>query len=154
MKTYFISFAIVLAATNAFAELNKSRVISERTVAIDVDISTAKVRLSRAGYSTEVVKVLIPALADVTLLDHRNEGESAPCLATNATDNPADVVQNNPSVESIQMKITLTKFPTINSTTQLCDIILSESIETKIRGFSFDHFRSLVIASRSIDDCR
>ncbi len=154
MKTVSILVSILLAAANASAELDKSTIISERTVTVNVDISKVKVRLSRSGYASYVVKILVPELADVTLLNHRNSGEAAPCLATFNTIFPEAVVQNNPSIESVQMNITLEKLPRINSTTQLCEIILTESIRTNIRGFNFIHGKSDVIASRSIDDCR
>ncbi len=154
MKTVSTLVSILLLAASASAELDKSTIISERTVNVNVDISKVKVRLSRSGYAEPVVKILVPALADVTLLNHRNGAEGAPCMATFDTLFPEAVVQNNPSIESVQMNITLAKFPSINSTTQLCDIILIESIRTNIRGFSFIHEKRDVIASRAIADCR
>ena len=154
MKTVSTLFSILLAAASASAELDKSAIISERTVTINVDISKVKVRLSRSGYVDPVVKILVPELADVTLLNHRNGSEGAPCMATFDTIFPEAVVQNNPSMESVKMNITLEKLPTINPTSQLCDITLIESIRTNIRGFNFTHEKRDVIASRAIADCR
>ncbi len=154
MKTVLTLVSILLVQASASAELDKSTIISERAVTVNVDISKVKVRLSRSGYANPVVKILVPDLADVTLLNHRNSGEAAPCLATFDTMFPEAVVQNNPTIESVQMNITLEKLPTINSKTQVCDITLTESIRTNIRGFSFVHERRDVIASRDIADCR
>ena len=154
MKTVSALLSILLAAASASAELDKSAIISERTVTINIDISKVKVRLSRSGYLDPVVKILVPELADVTLLNHRNGSEGAPGMATFDTIFPEAVVQNNPSMESVKMNITLEKLPTINPTSQLCDITLIESIRTNIRGFNFTHEKRDVIASRAIADCR
>ncbi len=53
------------------------RVISDQVVRLPVRINSETVKLSAAGYSRPMVKVLVPGLADVTVLNHRNEGEGA-----------------------------------------------------------------------------
>jgi hypothetical protein len=73
--------------------------LSEKTVTLDVAINKWNLKFSRAGYSEPVVKVLIPELADVTLLDHRNFRENAPCLATFEAKTPEEVIQNRFGVE-------------------------------------------------------
>src|SRR3990167_4240343 len=101
-KKLFVGFVVCImsvAVANA-----SSVVLSKRTVELNVDISTTKLKLSRAGYASPVVKVLVPELADVTILDHRNTGEGAPCLATYETMLPEDVIQNNPGVEKINFE--------------------------------------------------
>lgn len=144
----------VLSLPQAQAKLDEPEVISVREVLVPVDISTAQVRLSSAGYSTPLVKVLVPGLADVTLFDHRNFGESAPCLATYSVRDPAKVIQDQPAVEQVKMKITLSRTATINTSENICEIHLDEVVEATIRGFKFDHYRGKFIATRSIEDCR
>ncbi|MBI4041200.1 MAG: hypothetical protein HY390_04970 [Deltaproteobacteria bacterium] len=131
-----------------------SVVLSKRTVELNVDISTAKLKLSRADYVSPVVKVLVPELADVTILDHRNTGEGAPCLATYETESPSDVIQSNPQVEKIKFDITLKKSVRLNPEGTACVVHLSEEVDGVIRGFQFVHDRSLFVGERHIDDCR
>ena len=104
-----ILLLITLMFAGTLAQANGVVLLSEKTVPLTVDISTTKVKLSKADYSFPVVKVLIPDLAGETILDHRNTGEGAPCMATYDTMNPKDVVQNNPSIEEIPMTIKLEK---------------------------------------------
>ncbi len=121
---------------------------------LNVDLSTAKLKLSNAGLVSAVLKVLVPDLADVTVLDHRNEGESAPCLATYETFEPQDIIKGDPKVEKVSTVITLSKIASVNEESHLCELTLHESISNKIRGFLFIHDRSKVVATRSLDDCR
>lgn len=143
---------ILLAATPSFAYNLKT--ISSRTVDIPVDISTTKVKLSNADYSSPVVKVLVPALADETLLNHRNTSEGAPCLATYDTRDPAMVIQDNPVTEVIPMTITLSKGFSKNPSTKICEVRLIEQITAQIRGFTFTHEREAPLPDRSLEDCR
>jgi hypothetical protein len=129
-------------------------VLSQRAVALNVDISTARVRLSKAGYAVALVKVLVPELAGATLLDHRNEGEGAPCLTTYGTRDPAEVIQNRPAVEQVPFTVTLTKRLVANRFEQKCQVGLIESVTGKIRGFEFVHSRFQAIGERTLADCR
>ncbi|MCH2534093.1 MAG: hypothetical protein MK008_06600 [Bdellovibrionales bacterium] len=101
-----------------------------------------------------MVKVLVPDLADVTILNHRNTGEGAPCMASYQAMSPEDVIQNNPSVEVVPMTITLNKLLTPDSANGICHVSLKESIVGKIRGFRFEHHESMGVGTRHIDDCR
>lgn len=145
----------VLASLVSLAALADGTVtLSEREVELNVDISTTKVKLSRADYSAPVVKVLVPDLADVTVLDHRNTGEGAPCLATYDTLAPEDVIQNNPVVERVKFKVTLQKATYLDAQAGVCHVSLVELVEGKIRGFNFVHDREVSVGSRHPDDCR
>jgi len=149
----FMMYAISMAVANA-----SSTVLSKRTVELNVDISTTKLKLSRADYSSPVVKVLVPELADVTILDHRNTGEGAPCLATYEALSPEEVIQNNPATEKVRFQVTLLKDTIVNidekSKKPVCEVHLTELIEGDIRGFDFQHSRSLLVGNRHMDDCR
>lgn len=148
-----MAFATLHLSTQARAQTN-TVTLSEKIVQLNVEISPTNLKWSEADYSSPVVKVLVPELADVTILDHRNAGEGAPCLATYEARSPEDVIQNNPSVEKIDFQITLQKKLSPNLESQTCDVELIESIEGKIRGFKFVHDRHLSVGSRHIDDCR
>lgn len=152
MKKILISMTIMMLTTAAQA--GGIVLLSEKTVPLTVDISTTKVKLSVADYSSPVVKVLVPDLADVTVLDHRNTGEGAPCMATYDTLEPMDVIQDNPSIEEIPMTIKLEKIVSEDFSNNVCHVTLSETITSNIRGFEFNHYKSHYIGTRHIDDCK
>lgn len=151
MKTVILATALAMIGFNAAAD----GTISKRTVKIPVDISTAKVVKTNAGYGKIfLVKILVPGLAEPTLMNHRNEGESAPCLATYETDNIDDVVQGKPETVVADMDIELTKSSYVEPTDNLCHVQLTETITTKIRGFDFIHERISDLPTRDPGDCR
>lgn len=152
MKRLLITTIITVLAS--VAQAGGTVVLSEKTVPLTVDISTTKVKLSVADYSFPVVKVLVPDLADVTVLDHRNTGEGAPCMATYDTLEPLDVIQDNPSIEEIPMTIKLEKIVSEDFSGNTCHVTLSETITGNIRGFEFSHYKSHYIGTRHIDDCK
>ncbi len=150
MKSLTIIAMALTISTVAQANITE---LSIKNVTVNVDLSTARVRLSEAGYSSPVLKVLIPELAGVTILDHRNEGEAAPCMATFESMNVDDVIQGNPSTEKVDLTIKLSRLEYINQETQLCEVSLDETIQGNIRGLNFTHNRSVAIGTRHIDDC-
>lgn len=138
------------------AVVSQAEVISSRVVTLPVDLSNAGIRLSSAGYSMPTVKVLIPELAAVTVMNHRNEGETAPCLATTDTFIVGDVVQGRPTVDQVPLTIELEKVVGIvnQGGTQVCSVQLVETVTGQIRGFEFSHVRSSALPSRHVDDCK
>lgn len=152
MKTIILSAAILLSAFTAQAG---ETIISKKTVKLAVDLSTTGIRSSNLGYGdTYFVKILVPGLAAETLLNHRNEGESAPCLATYETFKVEDVVQNNPTTELHDFEIVQKKVTYPNETNKTCAVYLIEDVSTKVRGFNFVHQRTSELPSRHIDDCQ
>lgn len=143
---------VALAAPEAVE--TKTTMLSERTVVIPAEINEMNVKLSRADYSVPVVKILVPSLADVTALNHRNTKEGAPCLATYDTKNPIDIIQGNPQSENITLTIKLEKHTTPILETGICEVTLSETIEGVIRGRKFTHERFAALPERKIEDCR
>lgn len=129
-------------------------VISERTVPLEVKISPETVKLSHADYSMPVVKVLVPGLADVTILDHRNSGEGAPCLATDGTRSPEDVIRGSSTTETLPFTIRLERsvYPDLDA--KKCYVLLEEFVSGEIRGYQFTHHRDFQVADRHLDDCR
>lgn len=152
MKKLFISAAILVAGT--IAQANEV-IIAKKTVKLAVDLSTTGIRSSNLGYGdTYFVKILVPGLAAETLLNHRNEGESAPCLATYQTFKVEDVVQNNPTTEIHEFEIVQRKVLYPDPENKSCIVILREDVATKVRGFDFIHTRTEEMPRRHIDDCQ
>lgn len=140
-------------------------VVSSKVVTIPIDINSQTVKFSRAGYSMPVVKILVPALADVTIMNHRNEKEGAPCLAAWEAKSPADVIQDRPGHETADLKIELLKSVEVLdmnvsnpdgsiSKVKRCQVLLNEVITGTIRGQEFFHDRAIELPQRDLADCR
>lgn len=154
MKKIILSTAILLAALTAQASENEV-IIAKKTVKLAVDLSTAGIRSSNLGYGdTFFVKILVPGLAAETLLNHRNEGEAAPCLATYETFKVEDVVKGNPATEIHDFEIVQKKVLYPNEADKTCAVWLVEDVSTNVRGFNFVHQRQTELPSRHIDDCQ
>jgi hypothetical protein len=150
-----ISLLLAIATVGPATAFANSIVVSERTVTVPVDLSKTKVVFTNQGYgSTYLVKVLIPALAAPTLLNHRNGTEGAPCMATYDVSNVDDVLQGKPETINADVKITLTKNQVISDDGKTCTVTLNEYLQTTIRGFEFVHDRTIELPSRVADDCR
>lgn len=149
-----ITITLLISLIWSATTLANDVIMSQKTVKIPVDISTTKLKWSQADYSSPVVKVLVPALAAVTLLDHRNTGEGAPCLASYEANTPEEVIQNNPQTEQIEFTVTLIKQVIPDLENNRCLVHLIENVDGKIRGFEFTHQRDLQVGHRHIDDCQ
>ena len=144
---------MLLLATLLFSGSTFARtILSSKKVNIPVNINRENMKLSRAGYGSDVLKVFIPALADVTILDHRNVNSGAPCMSTFETDIPEDVIQGQPGIENVSFDIVLTKHTYLEGS--VCKISMDETITAVIRGFNFSHSKSLDLPDRHADDCR
>lgn len=152
-----VSFAFNI--TDMFNEgrgTDELKLMSSKTVEVGVKVDPVNLKLSQADYSRPVVKILIPELADHTLLDHRNTNEGAPCMATYETELPSDVIANSSGIDQVQIQIETFKRATIyeKKTGQECYIEMLEVIKTKIRGKNFLHVESQVMPKRDLADCR
>ncbi len=138
----------LLISSSTFAQT----ILSSKKVNLPVNIDESNMKLSRAGYSSDVLKVFIPALADVTILDHRNENSGAPCMSTYEAFVAEDVIQGRPGVENIEFTIELTKWTHLDGDT--CKVQMAETITANIRGFNFSHNKNQILPDRHKDDCR
>jgi hypothetical protein len=154
MALTLAAFSFIGSQARAQDNDTVTRVMQKKTVVLPVDVSTTRIHLSKADYSSPVVKVLIPELADVTLLDHRNNQEGAPCMATYDTLSVEDVIQGRPAIEKVKFNITLTKVAWIDREANICRVSLEENLQAKIRGFNFVHSRSTELPDRVVEDCR
>ncbi|XGC81640.1 hypothetical protein ACES2L_03990 [Bdellovibrio bacteriovorus] len=151
---WILALSLSLCAMTASAN-EGDQVISRKVVELPVDLSTAGIRLSNAGYGTrEFVKILIPQLADHTLMNHRNEGESAPCVATFQTFKVEDVVQGNPEVLRVPFTIEVKRRVWADTWSKKCFLSLRENISANVRGFEFIHEREIELPERPLEDCR
>jgi hypothetical protein len=137
--------------SNAKASL---AIVSDRTTEVSVALNAATVKCSRADYSGPMLKVLIPGLADLTVLNHRNTREGAPCVSAGACGalGPQDILKSGDGVDRIKVRVVLRKETAVEG--EVCHVSLIESVATTIRGLTFRHERLQEVAERTAADCR
>ncbi len=147
MKTFLLIASLISSLSVSAVTLHKKK------VTLPVDISTTRLLMSNAGYGDSyILKVIIPELADITFLNHRNPRAGGPCMATYETVDPEAVLQGNPAIEQVEFDVTLDKGVYFDG--NVCQVSLTETIVGKIRGFTFQHSVTQQMPARSQEDCR
>ena len=129
-------------------------ILRDQTTVVRAALNSSTVKCSAADYSGPMLKVLVPALAELTVLNHRNTREGAPCVAAGRCGavNPKDILQSGEGVDRIPVRVVLKKVATIEG--EVCHVALVETVTTVIRGVTFFHERRQDVADRAADDCR
>ncbi len=128
--------------------------VSDRTTTVNAALNAQTVKCSRADYSEPMLKVLVPALADLTVLNHRNTREGAPCVSAGACGErgPQDILKTGEGVDAIKVRVILRKETAMEG--EICRVTLIETVATTIRGVTFSHERAQAVAERTAADCR
>lgn len=152
------SFAAAVASAQGEFRAAKTKsdaaVVRDFTTTVRADLNTKTVKCSAADYSSPMLKVLIPALADLTILNHRNFREGAPCVAAGACGEigPKDILKAGEGSEKIAVRVIVKKETELEG--DVCRVTLVETVYTVIRGVPFFHERRQAVADRTPDDCR
>ncbi len=171
MKTSKIvsTLALLLAATPAFAAAEAERfetretVVHATTTVLDVELNEKTVICSRADYSFPMLKVLIPGLEGITLLNHQNRGAGAPCVTTNESCRPASrfgpgaspesILQGRPGTEKVEVTVTAKRKDIMDHVEKTCTQTLIETVDTTIRGKKLTHVRYNNLNPRNYELC-
>lgn len=151
-------FAAPLAVLQTAVRASKAKsalaIVSDRTTTVSVPLNTTTVKCSRADYAEPMVKVLIPALAELTVLNHRNTREGAPCVSAGSCleMSPNDILRGGAGVDQVKIRVVLRKETAIEG--EICRVTLIERVTTTIRGVDFTHERAQEVAERTAADCR
>ncbi len=136
------------------------RVISVKKIPVKLLLNEQSVICSSAGYGRDFLKILVPQLAKHSLMEHRNIGVSAPCLAAGDCLNDESqeflkIIKEHGSINKKSiMKITLKKAFVYNDRDKVCRMWLHEDVELKIGKFKFTHSRNSKLPDRrSKKDC-
>lgn len=149
--------ALALSATTAHAAFEtKETLVHDTTTRVNIDLDAQTVLCSSADYGALFLKVLIPELAALTLLDHQNLGAGAPCVASGlcAPGNmPDDIIDASCPTEDVDINVKAVRLDEIDTTAQTCATYLIERVHVAIRGIDFQHERSAPLGSRPFSDC-
>lgn len=143
-----------VAKPAARSELEGS-VVRDQTTNVNVDLNSKTVKCSSADYSARMLKVLVPGLADLTILNHRNTAEGAPCVAAGRCGpdlGPDTILKAGDGVEQVPVRVVLQKVTALDGA--VCHVTLVETVTTTIRGLPFFHERRQEVADRAAGDCR
>ena len=153
-ETVFAAAAAGSVAGPAVQPQLEGSIVSDRTTDVNVDLNAKTVKCSAADYSMPMLKVLIPGLADLTVLNHRNTKEGAPCVAAGrcGTLGPQDILKSGEGSDRVPVRVVLKKVVSIEG--EVCHVSLVETVTTQIRGLAFFHERYQEVADRAAADCR
>lgn len=145
------------AAATARAELAyHETLVHDTTTAVEITLDESTVLCSSADYGALFLKVGMPELAAVTLLDHQNIGAGAPCVAAGLCvpgNMPSDIIDAADPTETVDINVKALRGDSTDSTAQTCETYLIERVRVVIRGVEFTHERTAPLGSRPFADC-
>jgi uncharacterized protein (TIGR03382 family) len=158
LRTSFVCLGLLAGTmSTATAESRFAETIVHKTTTnMSIELNANTVLCSAADYGSPHLKVLIPKLASLTLLDHQNFGAGAPCVAAGecAPGNmPEDIINAQSPSEPVAMQITAVRFDETDAAAQTCETSLVERVNLTIRGKEFKHERRAYLGSRELSDC-
>lgn len=160
IRTYSLAASLVLglATTASAAVETREELVHETTTSVDLELTPETVICSHADYAATFLKVLIPELASITLLDHQNTDAGAPCVAAGecapfGDHAPADILDAADTSETVDVTVRATRIDEIDHDARTCTTTLVERVDLEIRGVPFAHQRQAPLGSRPYGDC-
>jgi MYXO-CTERM domain-containing protein len=152
------AFAIVAGSltSSEAAVVSQEHVVHETTTNLDIELTPTTVSCSAADYSASFLKVLIPELASITLLDHQNFGAGAPCVAAGPCGpdhQPEQILDPAAPSENVDLTVRAVRLDQIDHDAESCTATLIERVEVVIRGKEFFHERWADLGQRPYLDC-
>src|SRR6185503_5465536 len=140
------------AAEPLFAET----IVHDTSTSMSVTLDANSVLCSTADYGSPHLKVLIPKLGALTLLNHQNFGAGAPCVAAGQCgpgNMPSDIIDAAHPTEPVTINVRAVRQDEVDVAAQSCFTYLIERVSVDIRGREFKHERSVELVSRPFSDC-
>lgn len=145
------------SATAALAlPVYNETVVHDTTTEVEVKLDSSTVLCSAADYGATFLKILIPDLGTITLLDHQNTGAGAPCVASGPCEpgnEPSDIIDANDLHETVSVNVKAIRGDESDADTQICTTYLTEKVKVTIRGKDFFHERFAQLGTRPYSDC-
>jgi hypothetical protein len=158
MRTSFLALACLAAstsvagATTTYAET----VVHDTTTQVEIKLDSSTVLCSAADYGALYLKVGMPELAKLTLLDHQNIGAGAPCVAAGVCtqgNQPSDIIDSTHPTETVAINVKAVRADEADAVAKTCTTTLIERVHVNIRGVDFTHERTAPLGSRNFADC-
>lgn len=157
-RTFLASLALVVGSASVAAAFPtyEETVVHDTTTAVEIKLDASTVLCSAADYGALYLKVGLPELAKLTLLDHQNIGANAPCVAAGICspgNRPEDIIDPAHPTETVQINVKAVRLDEADEAAQTCNTTLIERVHVTIRGVEFTHERSAPLGSRRFEDC-
>jgi uncharacterized protein (TIGR03382 family) len=158
LRSSLVCLALVAGSvTTATAETRFAEtIVHNTTTSMSIKLDQSTVLCSTADYGSPHLKVLIPKLGSLTLLDHQNTGAGAPCVAAGACvpgNMPEDILDEANPIEQVSMHVRAVRADETDAQFQSCETSLVEHVTVTIRGKEFKHERRAWLGSRQFSDC-
>lgn len=151
------SLLLLVLSTPALAETTfHETVVHDTTTTVDLKLDSSTVLCSAADYGALFLKVLIPELAPLTLLDHQNTGAGAPCVAAGPCEPgnmPNDIIDADYPTAQAAINVKAIRVDQADPAAQTCTTSLREEVAVTIRGVPFTHVRHASLGERPFSDC-
>lgn len=150
MKILISSLAFIIGSS-AWGQATNSVLVQSKTQPVEIELNTDTVKCLIGDYGVSSLKVLIPELANMTLLNHRVPGSNAPCVTAGfckglvpgeELDVSMILGEDRPPTEVIYVTIDLMRDSQWIEATQTCEVFMTEVVTTQIRGLEFKHTRA------------
>jgi uncharacterized protein (TIGR03382 family) len=154
--TASLAFVTLLSSPALAAPVFNETLIHDTTTTTEIDLNASTVLCSSADYGALFLKIGIPKLAQLTLLDHQNIGAGAPCVSAGACypgHEPADILDPTKPTETVDINVKAFRLDEADATAQTCTTTLIERVHVNVRGFDFLHERQAPLGSRPFADC-
>lgn len=151
-----LGFVAGSAASALALPVYNETLVHDTTTEVDVKLDSSTVLCSAADYGATFLKILIPDLGKITLLDHQNTGAGAPCVASGPCgpgNEPADIIDANDLHETVSVNVKAIRGDESDADTQTCTTYLTEKVKVTIRGKDFFHERFAQLGTRPYSDC-
>lgn len=146
---------LLLSVSTASADVViRETVVHDTTTQVTLKLDSHTVLCSSADYGALFLKVLIPELAGITLLDHQNTGAGAPCVAAGPCqpgNMPSDIIGQSYEPSAINVKAI--RIDEVDTDAGTCNTMLRETVDVTIRGKAFKHERFASLGERPVSDC-
>jgi uncharacterized protein (TIGR03382 family) len=158
MRHFTASFAFVtsLSGSALATPVFNETVVHDTTTNVEIDLNASTVLCSSADYGALFLKIGIPELAALTLLDHQNVGAGAPCVSAGACypgHEPSDILDPTKPTETVAINVKAVRLDEADATEQTCTTTLVERVHVNVRGLDFLHERLAPLGSRPFADC-
>jgi uncharacterized protein (TIGR03382 family) len=134
----------------------KETVVHNTTSSVSVQVTEDTLICSAADYGALFLKLLVPELAKITLLDHQNSGAGAPCVAAGLCEEgnlPTDIIDPENPTQLVDINVQAVRIDEIDSVAMTCKTSLREQVALTVRGIGFTHERWAQLGSRPYSDC-
>ena len=151
-----LGLGLTAPATAAAATVSVETLVHDTTTTVEITLDDSTVLCSSAEYGQQFLKILIPELAKLTLLDHQNAGAGAPCVAAGICEpgnTPSDILDPARPTEAVSIQVTAHRVDESDADTQQCETYLVERVKLDVRGIEFTHERAAALGTRPYEDC-